>query len=158
PDRPPSSRSRSRRAASPACEGLLCRALGRSQGAGKTRRPVRTPPDRSTTGLRLCMMRRRRGGNHDGESVGHAIRTGMGLALLPSGANGALPVKNVRPVMWSVILVALVAFAIPGRLHAQSRDLDSYLLFALSGIRTKGITMSGPGNIGVNDPNGSIYA
>src|SRR5205814_4323515 len=40
---------------------------------------------------------------------------------------------------------------------AQSRDMDSYLLFALQGMRTKGLSVSS-GNIGVNDPNGVIWS
>jgi hypothetical protein len=40
---------------------------------------------------------------------------------------------------------------------AQSRDLDSYLLFALEGMRTKGLSISS-GHLGVNDPNGAIFS
>ena len=65
--------------------------------------------------------------------------------------------KNVRPRTLSLALLALVAFAIPARVEAQSHDLDSYLIFALTGLRTKGIKVIGPGNIGVNDPNGTIF-
>jgi hypothetical protein len=66
--------------------------------------------------------------------------------------------KNVRLPNRSLALLALVAFAVPARVDAQSHDLDSYLLFATSGIRTKGIDMTGPGNFGVNDPNGTIFS
>ena len=40
---------------------------------------------------------------------------------------------------------------------AQSRDMDSYLLFALQGMRTKGLSISS-GHIGVNDPSGAIFS
>src|SRR5437867_1468406 len=40
---------------------------------------------------------------------------------------------------------------------AQSRNLDTYVLFALEGIRTKGLSLSS-GDIGVNDPNGAVSA
>ncbi len=55
----------------------------------------------------------------------------------------------------------LVAFLLTGfwvaTAAAQGRHLDSYVLFALEGIRTKGLTLSS-GDIGVNDPNGAISA
>jgi hypothetical protein len=56
------------------------------------------------------------------------------------------------------ILVALVV-AMPLSAAAQSRDLSTYVLFALSQMRTKGVRIaSSGGDVGVNDPNGILSA
>jgi len=60
--------------------------------------------------------------------------------------------RNARRAPLLALLLTAVTIA-PAA--AQSRDMDSYLLFALEGMRTKGLSVSS-GNIGVNDPNGAI--
>src|SRR5207245_121000 len=60
--------------------------------------------------------------------------------------------RNARRAPLLALLLTAVTTAPAG---AQSRDMDSYLLFALQGMRTKGLSVSS-GNIGVNDPNGAI--
>src|SRR2546425_5803973 len=60
--------------------------------------------------------------------------------------------RNARCASLLALLLTAVTTAPAG---AQSRDMDSYLLFALQGMRTKGLSVSS-GNIGVNDPNGAI--
>ena len=60
--------------------------------------------------------------------------------------------RNARRAPLLALLLMAVTIA-PAA--AQSRDMDSYLLFALQGMRTKGLSVSS-GNIGVNDPNGAI--
>ena len=60
--------------------------------------------------------------------------------------------RNARRALLLALLLTALTTAPAG---AQSRDLDSYLLFALQGMRTKGLSVSS-GNIGVNDPNGAI--
>src|SRR3989442_15053523 len=60
--------------------------------------------------------------------------------------------RNARRAPLLALLLTAVTTAPAG---AQSRDMDSYLLFALQGVRTKGLSV-GNGNIGVNDPNGAI--
>ncbi len=58
----------------------------------------------------------------------------------------------------SSALIALLAGALPGVAGAQSRDLGSYVFLALHELRTKGITVTGTGNIGVNEPQGFLSA
>src|SRR5947207_4310226 len=60
--------------------------------------------------------------------------------------------RNARRALLPALLLTALTTAPAG---AQSRDMDSYLLFALQGMRTKGLSVSS-GNIGVNDPNGAI--
>ena len=60
--------------------------------------------------------------------------------------------RNARRVLLLALLLTALTTAPAGN---QSRDMDSYLLFALQGMRTKGLSVSS-GNIGVNDPNGAI--
>src|SRR5437867_994588 len=55
------------------------------------------------------------------------------------------------------LLVLLLTAVTTAPAAAQSRDMDSYLLFALEEMRTKGLSISS-GNIGVNDPNGVIWS
>src|SRR6266581_4622849 len=62
--------------------------------------------------------------------------------------------RNARRAPLLALLLTAVTTAPAG---AQSRDMDSYLLFALQGMRTKGLSVSS-GNIGVNDPNGVIWS
>jgi hypothetical protein len=62
--------------------------------------------------------------------------------------------KNARRGF--VVALLLTGFWVASA-AAQSRHLDSYVLFALEGIRTKGLTLSS-GDIGVNDPDGAISA
>src|SRR5947207_2648349 len=59
--------------------------------------------------------------------------------------------RNARRALLLALLRTALTTAPAG---AQSRDLDSYLLFALQGMRTKGLSVSS-GSIGVNDPNGA---
>jgi hypothetical protein len=54
----------------------------------------------------------------------------------------------------AVLLVA--ALVIPAVASAQSTDLSSYALFALSSLRAKGLTVPTVGNIGVNSLQGSL--
>src|SRR5438445_11953016 len=75
-------------------------------------------------------------------------RTGISLALESLGT----PMRNARRAPLLALLLTALTTA-PAA--AQSRDLDSYLLFALEGMRTKGLSISS-GNLGVNDPNGAI--
>src|SRR5438874_4197166 len=60
--------------------------------------------------------------------------------------------RTARRAPLLALLLTAVTTAPAG---AQSRDMDSYLLFALQGMRTKGLFVTS-GNIGVNDPNGAI--
>src|SRR5437773_10805123 len=62
--------------------------------------------------------------------------------------------RNARRALLPALLLTALTTAPAG---AQSRDMDSYLLFALQGMRTKGLSVSS-GNIGVNDPNGVIWS
>ena len=52
--------------------------------------------------------------------------------------------RNARRALLLALLLTALTTAPAG---AQSRDLDSYLLFALQGMRTKGLSVSS-GNIG----------
>src|SRR5438046_1871538 len=62
--------------------------------------------------------------------------------------------RNARRAPLLALLLTALTTATAG---AQSRDLDSYLLFALQGMRTKGLSISS-GHIGVNDPSGAIFS
>jgi hypothetical protein len=65
--------------------------------------------------------------------------------------------RNVRlPLLLLACLLVLPA-AVPLRAAAQSRDLDTYVLFALKELRTKGLTLSS-GDVGVNQPEGLLSA
>ena len=55
------------------------------------------------------------------------------------------------------ILVLLLAAVVPLPAAAQSRDLNSYVLFALDELRTKGLTIVA-GDVGVNAAGGSLSA
>src|SRR5438477_9714262 len=61
---------------------------------------------------------------------------------------------KLRPIALGALLVAMA----PAAARAQSRDVGAYVLFALEGLRTKGIAVAGGGNVGVNAGTGLIYA
>jgi hypothetical protein len=66
--------------------------------------------------------------------------------------------RDLRPTISTIALLTTLAAALPAPAGAQSKDLGSYVLFALHGLRTKGVTVNGSGNIGVNDADGMISA
>lgn len=54
-----------------------------------------------------------------------------------------------------VLLAGLLA-STPTRLAAQSTDLGGYALFAVEGLRAKGLRVRGGGDVGVNDVEGTL--
>src|SRR2546428_13174882 len=67
------------------------------------------------------------------------------------------PVTTMTTVRRAPLLALLLTVLSTTRAAAQSPELDSFVLFALEGIRTKGLSLTS-GNIGVNDPNGAVSA
>ncbi|HJQ83519.1 MAG TPA: hypothetical protein VKA21_05550 [Candidatus Binatia bacterium] len=67
--------------------------------------------------------------------------------------------QPLKPIATKLALaVAVLATVLPGAALAQSRDLNTYVLFALRELRTKGISVPSGGDIGVNEPNGLLSA